>query len=142
MLELVNYNQIRVRYAETDKMGVVYNANYFVYFETGRNELMRKYKIPLVEFEKNENVFFPLIDAYAKYLIPAQYDDLLTVETKFIYDGSLVYKFEAKVIRDGILLCEGYTRHCFISQKTMKPTKPPKGFTDVINLLANKNTTL
>jgi acyl-CoA thioester hydrolase len=139
MIELTNTNQIRVRYAETDKMGVVYNANYFVYFETGRNELMRKYRIPLVEFERTENIFFPLIDAYAKYLISAQYDDLLTVETKFIYDGSLVYKFESKVIREGILLCEGYTRHCFISQKTMKPTKPPKGFIDVINSFVDKS---
>ena len=135
MLELNNTNPIRVRYAETDKMGVVYNANYFIYFETGRNELMRKYNIQLVEFEKSDNIFFPLIDAYAKYLISAQYDDLLTVETKFIYDGSLIFRFESKIIRDGIVLCEGYTRHCFTSQKTMKPTKPPKIFMERINLL-------
>ena len=135
MLELKNTNQIRVRYAETDKMGVVYNANYLIYFETGRNELMRKFNIPLREFENSDNVFFPLIDAYARYLIPAQYDDLLTVETKFIYDGSLIYKFESKVFRDGILLCEGYTRHCFVSQTTMKPTKPPKDFLEKIDLL-------
>lgn len=136
MIILDNSHQLRVRYSETDKMAVVYNANYLVYFETGRNELMRKYCMTLAEFELNENIFLPLIDSYAKYLIPAKYDDLLTIDTRFIYDGSLTIKFESKVKRENELLCEGYTRHCFVSQKTMKPVRPPKRFIDILNSLS------
>jgi acyl-CoA thioester hydrolase len=139
MIELTNKHQVRVRYAETDKMGVVYNSNYFIYFEVGRNEIMRQYKIPLTKFENEDNIYYPLIDAYAKYIIPAIYDDLITIDTRFIYDNSLIMKFESKVLRNNILLCEGYTRHCFISQTTMKPVRPPKAFLEILNELGTQN---
>jgi acyl-CoA thioester hydrolase len=132
MLTLENTTELRVRYAETDKMGVVYNANYFVFFEVGRNEIMRQYNVPITIYEAEDGVYFPLIDAYAKYFLPAHYDDLLTIHTKFIYDDSLVMKFESTILRDGIVLCKGYTQHCFVSQRTMKPARPPKDFLDKI----------
>ncbi|MDR0927586.1 MAG: acyl-CoA thioesterase [Ignavibacteria bacterium] len=132
MIELNNTTQVRVRYAETDKMGVVYNANYFVYFEVGRNEIMRQYNIHLSDYEQNDKVYFPLFDAYARYIMPAGYDDLLTIETKFIYNDSLKMTFESTIKRGETLICKGYTNHCFVSQTTMKPVKPPATFLEQI----------
>jgi len=130
MFQLKNTHQLYVRYAETDKMGVVYNANYLIYFETGRNEIMRKNNMSLVDYEKNDNIFFPLIDSYAKYHISAYYDDLLSIETTLIYDDSIVFRFEYIIRRDDDILCTGYTRHCFVDQTSRKPIRPPKRFID------------
>jgi acyl-CoA thioester hydrolase len=137
MIELNNIHQIRVRYSETDKMGVGYNANYLLYFEVGRNELMRRYSLTLADFEENEKVFLPVIDTYVKFKISAHYDELLTIETKFIYEDAIIVKFEYKIKRDETLLCEGYTRHCFTSQENMKPIKLPKRFLNILNSLKN-----
>ncbi len=127
MKSIKNISQLRVRYAETDKMGVVYNANYLVYFETGRNALMRANGLPYTFFE-SIGYYFPLIDAYAKYYISAAYDDLLDIETEFTFENSPIIKINYKIFREGNLLCEGYTRHTFVSQSTMKPVRPPKQF--------------
>ena len=68
----------RVIYADTDKMGVVYNGNYLSYFEIGRNELMRHLGLAYTEVEKN-GLILPVIDAYVKYIKPAYYDDILDI---------------------------------------------------------------
>ena len=124
MSKITNSHQLYVRYAETDQMGVVYHSNYLIYFETGRNELMRKHSLSLTKFEKEDNVFFPLIDCYTKYFISARYDDQLAVETSLSYSGGVIFLFEYIIFRDGDKICEGYTRHCFISQVTRKPVRP------------------
>jgi acyl-CoA thioester hydrolase len=132
MLQIKNTHQLYVRYAETDKMSVVYNVNYYIYFETGRNEIMRANNMSLSDYEENDNIYFPLIDSYAKFHTPAHYDDLLTIETTMTYDGSIVFKFEYIIKRAEEIICTGYTRHCFISQKNMKPARPPQRFIDAL----------
>jgi len=132
MIKVTNSHQLYVRYAETDQMGVVYHSNYFIYFETGRNELMRKCDVALPNFEAKDNVFFPLIDCYAKFIMPAHYDELLTIETILTYDGAITFKFEYVVYRNEMKLCEGYTKHCFINQTTMKPVRPPIGIVELL----------
>ena len=107
MFEINNTHQLYVRYAETDQMCVVYHSNYFIYFETGRNELMRKYGVSLPKFEATDNLFFPLIDCYAKFLLPAHYDELLTIDTILTYDGLLTFKFENIIKRNADKLCSG-----------------------------------
>ena len=72
--------EVRVRYQETDQMGVVYYANYFVYFEMGRTELLRSIGMPYSELEKEE-FFLAVFEAYCKYKAPARYDDLLVIRT-------------------------------------------------------------
>lgn len=72
--------EIRVRYQETDQMGVVYYSNYFVYFEIGRVEMLRSLGLPYIELEK-ENIFLAVFEAYCKYKSSAKYDDLLVVRT-------------------------------------------------------------
>lgn len=70
--------EIRVRYAETDQMGVVYHGNYFAWFETARAESIRKLGLTYADIEKM-GVIMPVIDVQCKYLRPARYDDLITV---------------------------------------------------------------
>lgn len=72
--------QIRVRYAETDQMGVVYHSNYFPYFESARAEAIRKLGLTYADMEKT-GVIMPVVDVHCRYLRPARYDDLLTIKT-------------------------------------------------------------
>lgn len=72
--------QIRVRYAETDQMGVVYHSNYFPYFESARAEAIRKLGLTYADMEK-AGVIMPVVDVHCRYLRPAKYDDLLTIQT-------------------------------------------------------------
>lgn len=75
-----NDTQIRVRYAETDQMGVVYHSNFFPYFESARAESIRELGLTYADMEKM-GVIMPVIDVHCRYLRPARYDDLLTVKT-------------------------------------------------------------
>lgn len=72
--------QVRVRYAETDQMGVVYHSNYFPYFESARAESIRQLGFTYADMEKL-GVIMPVIDVHCRYLRPAKYDDLLTIKT-------------------------------------------------------------
>ncbi len=123
-----NKSNIQVRYAETDKMGVVYNANYYIYFETGRTELVHKHNLYFTELEKEEKIFFPVLESYAKFHNPAYYEDNLEIETIINYNYSPIFHIEYNIYRNDILICSGYTKHIFISQITNKPIKPPKKF--------------
>lgn len=108
--------QLRVRYADTDAMGVVYHANYLVWFEVGRVELMRSWGLPHSLFEKR-GIFVPVIEASARYLYPARYDDLLEVRTKMADLSAARTRFAYEIVRaeDGHPICEGRTLHAFVN---------------------------
>ena len=72
---------IRVRYAETDQMGLVYHGNYFTWFEVGRVEAFRQLGVAYADIEK-EGIIMPIVDVHCRYLKPARYDDLLTIKTE------------------------------------------------------------
>ncbi|MGQ0738795.1 MAG: acyl-CoA thioesterase [Bacteroidota bacterium] len=76
----ITETQIRVRYAETDQMGVVYHSNFFPYFETARAESIRQLGFTYADMEKM-GVIMPVVDVHCRYLRPAKYDDLLTIKT-------------------------------------------------------------
>jgi acyl-CoA thioester hydrolase len=76
----ITETQVRVRYAETDQMGVVYHSNYFPYFETARAESIRQLGYTYADMEKM-GVIMPVVDVHCRYLRPAKYDDLLTIKT-------------------------------------------------------------
>ena len=78
----VGETRVRVRYAETDQMGVVYHANYFVWFEVGRVELMRQRGLDYKQMEAEEGCGIAVVEATARYKAPARYDEELIVETK------------------------------------------------------------
>ncbi len=110
-----NETKIRVRYQETDQMGMAYHANYLVWFEIGRTELMRSIGLPYIEFEKS-NLYLPVLKAYCEYKHAARYDDLLTVIT---FIESLQYVrtvFNYEIRRDDKKIGGGYTEHAFINE--------------------------
>ena len=129
-----NVVQIRVRYADTDKMQFVYNGKYLEYFEVGRTELLRAHGLPYSVIEK-EGFQLPLIEAGLKYKNPAYYDDLLNVEAVVRVLKSARVHIEYKILRDidNTLIVEGFTSHMFINLNTKKPVKPPKIYLDTLS---------
>jgi len=105
---------VRVRYKETDQMGLVYYANYLVWFEVGRTELMRSLELPYREFEKS-NLYLPVLKAYCEYKQPARYDDELTIVTHLesLQNVRLIFNYE--IFREKELLVSGYTEHAFVN---------------------------
>src|SRR6202789_2631957 len=103
----VHEARIRVRYAETDQMGVVYHSNYLVWFEVGRVEFIRRLGLDYKRMEVEEGCGIAVVEATARYRAPARYDDELVVETELQSARGTVIRFEYKVVRpeDGVLLC-------------------------------------
>ncbi len=135
---LENITKIRVRYADTDKMGVVYNGNYLTFFEVGRTELMRNSGLPYTELEK-AGYMLPLVESHINYKQSAFYDDIL--EVKAVIDlselrATLRFDYEIRV-GEG-LVATGWTVHTFIKTDNLKPVRPPKIFVDLVSKLKNK----
>lgn len=128
---------IRVPYAHTDQMRFVYYANYLVYFEMARAELLREVGLPYAELEKR-GVFLPVVAAHCDYKAPAHFDDLLTVSSRCELQGPRLH-ISYEVRRDGELIVTGYTVHVCLSPagKVLRPipelrricelTSPPAG---------------
>ncbi len=136
-MDINHRSPIRVRYAETDMMGFVWNGVYNTYFEIGRTEVMRYLGLTYRDLE-DKGIQLPLIEAHARYFQPGKYDDLLEVETNIRYEGGVRLKFEYNILRDNTTITSGYTLHTFMNAETKKPVKPPKEFLDVWENLQKK----
>lgn len=99
---------IRVRYAETDRMGLLHHANYLVYFEQGRTELLRSMGLAYRELE-DQGYLLVLTKVEVRYRGPARYDDLLTLRTTVVRTTAVRIDHRYEVLRDGTLLAEGST---------------------------------
>ncbi len=106
-------------------MGVVYYANYLVYFERARNELLRDAEYSYVEMEKN-GLMLPVVEAQCRYHRPAYYDDLLKIAVWFAGGRGARLKVMCEVVRDNTLLVSGYTIHACISLKSSRPVRLPE----------------
>jgi acyl-CoA thioester hydrolase len=126
--------RVRVRYAETDQMGVVYHANYLVWFEVGRVELMRRRGLDYKRMEIEEGCGIAVVEATVRYKAPARYDDELAVETRVIAVRGPVVRFGYRILRveDGLLLCEGETIHVVVG-RDMKRRAMPKKYAEALN---------
>jgi acyl-CoA thioester hydrolase len=119
---------VRVRYAETDQMGIVYHANYLVWFEVGRVELMREMGVTYRDMEKNDGAMIPVVEVTARYMASARYDDVLLVRTSVgAVRGSLI-KLRYAILRaeDEQLLCEGESVHIVVDRDMKKREIPAK----------------
>ena len=123
--------QIRVRYADTDKMGIVYNGNYLRYFEIGRTEMLRSMGLPYSTLE-HDGYQLPLLEAHVEYLKPARYDDVITIRSSYQAAVSPVIRIEYEVFLNGDTLARGYTRHTFVDARSFKPVRPPQAFTNAV----------
>ncbi len=109
--------QIRVRYAETDQMGVVYYSNYLVWFEIARTEFFRARGIEYRELEEKDHIFLPVVEAYCRYKAPLRYDDLVTVEVRLSEVTLTRIKFEYEVKYRDRVTTIGNTNHAFVDKK-------------------------
>jgi acyl-CoA thioester hydrolase len=116
---------VRVRYAETDQMGVVYHGNYAQYFEMGRVEWLRNLGLSYAFMEKN-GVMLPVVSLTINYKKPARYDDLLTVRTILKKQESVRIEFDYEIYSEkGELLTTGNSVLVFVDMKTGRPVAPP-----------------
>lgn len=117
--------QFRVRYAETDQMGVVYYGNYAQYFEMGRTEWLRSLGITYRWMEEN-GIQLPVLDLQVTYKKPAKYDDLLTIKTTLVKMPTVRIQFYYEIENEkGELITSGTTTLAFVDMKTKKPTMAP-----------------
>ncbi len=123
-----NETTIRVRYADTDQMGVVYHSNFVVWFEVGRVELLRQFGFRYRDMEQHDNCHIPVVDLRVRYKMPAYYDDEVIVRTRLknYRKSLLVFHYEVVRQEDGVLLAEGETTHFIVDQNFKRCTLPPK----------------
>jgi acyl-CoA thioester hydrolase len=139
---VVGETRLRVRYAETDQMGVVYYANYLVWFEVGRAELMRQRGLDYKQMEIEEDCLMAVVEATARYKAPARYDEELIVETTVTGVRGPVVRFSYRVLRvaDGVLLCEGETVHVVVG-RDMKRRAMPRKYAALLSAAASHTQT-
>lgn len=113
--------KLRVRYQETDQMGVVYHSNYLVWFEVGRTGFIRDFGLPYSTFEE-KGLLLPVVEAHCYYKAPAKYEDEIIVRTsvKEMTETRLVFEYEVIKMTDERRLCTGQTTHVWVSRE-MKP---------------------
>ena len=124
---------IRVRYAETDGMRVVYHGNYLTYFEEARTNLFRSIGVVYSEIEKN-GIYFVVLEAQVTYRRSAVYDDVLHVKATLaeLPLMKLTIKYEITRNNDSEILVTGQTVHAFTNALTNKPIRPPKNYLELM----------
>jgi len=128
--------RLRVRYAETDQMGVVYYANYLVWMEVARVDLCRACGFHYRDMEREDGVMLAVAEAQCRYVYPARFDDDVIVKTWIENPSTRMVKFvyEMSLAADGRALANGYTRHVFLS-RDFRPTRLPKKYHAMFGLV-------
>ncbi len=118
----------RVRYPETDRMGVAHHTHFLVWFEMGRTELMRELGCPYGEVEDHEGILFPVAEAGARYLAPARYDERLEITTRLVEARGARVRFEYEIARvaNGERIASGFTVHASVGRDG-RPRRLPDG---------------
>ena len=124
----ISETTVRVRYAETDRMGYVYYGNYALYFEVGRVEALRQLETSYKEMEER-GIMLPVYECNIRYLKPSFYDDLLVIKTTVKELPTVKIKFEYEIFsHTGELLTTGNTSLAFINIASNKPCRAPEYF--------------
>ncbi len=124
----VTETRLRVRYAETDQMGVVYYANHFVWMEVGRVDLCKACGFNYRDMERDDGIFLAVAEANCRYKSPARFDDDVIVKT-WIEDANtriVIFNYEMRVEADARLLATGMTRHVFVNSQMQRARMPSK----------------
>lgn len=127
--------RVRVRYAETDQMGVVYYANYLVWMEIGRVELVRSRGFDYKDLEQAEGLYLSVIEANCRYLHPARYDQEIVVCTEVTKSSSRIVEFgyEIRSVEPDRLLAEGSTRHIWLNRQ-WRPVRLPERYSRILQI--------
>lgn len=129
---MIHEMDFRVSYADTDRMGVVYYANYLVLFERGRTEFMRELGVRYRDLEE-QGIYLPVMETQVKYLAPAHYDDLIKIRTKIADLGraSMTFDYELVNGETGKRMALGFTKHPFVN-KSWKPVPVPPAVKEIL----------
>src|SRR5690348_4447136 len=121
-------SRIRVRYAETDQMGVVYHSNYFIWFEVGRVDLLRELGFTYRQMEQEDGCYIAVVDARCRFKAPARYDDEIVIRTRLknVRESLVHFAYQAVRERDGALLAEGETMHIVTDSAMRRRELPAK----------------
>lgn len=119
-------SQIRVRYVETDAMGIVHHSNYISWLELARIEMMDKLGLPYIEIEKKD-ALMPVLEVHIKYISPAYFDDRLSIKVFVKECPKVRLKVEYKIVRENSILATAETLHAFINREG-KVIRPPIAF--------------
>jgi acyl-CoA thioester hydrolase len=125
----VSESTVRVRYAETDQMGVVYHANHLIWFEIGRVELLRQVGFSYRDMESRDGRFIAVVEVKCRYRAPARYDDQILVRTQLlnVRDSVIHFGYELQRVEDGTLIAEGETTH-IVTDADMKIAVMPEKY--------------
>jgi acyl-CoA thioester hydrolase len=128
-------NEIRIRYAETDQMGVSYYGNHLIWFEASRTEYFRALGIIYTEYEAR-GIYLPVLEAHCRYHSPTRYDDLIVVRTwvSEIRRSSLKFSYEIRKKKTDALVSEGWTVHVF-ADSSFKPIKIPEEVKQAVEIV-------
>lgn len=128
--------RLRVRYAETDQMGVVYHANYLVWMEMGRVELCRSVGVRYRDMEEHDGILLTVAEVTCRYHAPARYDDEVTVETRVIRSTSRLIEFEYRISAadTGRKIATGATTHIFCNRE-LRPCRLPEKYWPAFQVL-------
>jgi len=124
----VSESRVRVRYAETDQMGVVYHSNYFIWFEVGRVDLLRQLGFTYREMESEDGCYIAVVDARCRYKAPARYDDEVIIRTHLrnVRESLVHFGYEALRASDNTVLAEGETTHIVTDAQMNKKAIPER----------------
>ncbi|MCC7234912.1 MAG: acyl-CoA thioesterase [Bryobacterales bacterium] len=134
--ERVNETRLRVRYAETDQMGVVYHANYIIWMEVGRVELCRSLGLRYRDLERDEGVLLAVVEAACRFAQPALYDDEVIVKA-WVAEASprlVRFGYEIRNAETNVILATGHTRHVFLGPDR-KPRKLPGAHRHIFGIM-------
>jgi acyl-CoA thioester hydrolase len=124
-------SRFRVRYAETDQMGMVYYANYLVWMEVGRTDFCRECGFSYRDLEREEQAFLTVAEASCRYRAPARYEDEILVETDLARAGSRIVEFTYRIKSAATLLAEGRTLHVVIGPDG-RPRSMPERYLELL----------
>src|SRR5688500_10954199 len=123
---------VRVRYGETDQMGYVYYGFYAMYYEVARVESLRQLGVTYKEIEAM-GVIMPVLENKSKYIVPARYDEMLTIKTTIREKPSVRIKFEYEIFNEqGKLIHQGETLLAFVDKQSNRPCRPPQAMENVL----------
>jgi acyl-CoA thioester hydrolase len=135
----INESRLRVRYAETDQMGVVYHSNHFIWFEVGRVELLRQLGFSYRDMESKDGRFIAVAEAKCRYRSPVRYDEEVLVRTELlnVRDSVVHFGYELRRAEDGTVLAEGETTH-IVTDADMKIATLPEKYLKVFRAALGK----
>ncbi len=134
---MTSHSRVRVRYAETDQMGVVYHANYLVWMEIARVDYCRAIGLNYARMEAEDGVVIAVVDVKCRYLCPARFDDEVEIETCVleVHSRMVHFGYEMRRMPDLKPLARGETKHMFLDRVTLLPTRLPAGHRPLFGLL-------